>query len=194
MEMSVAAFTVSVAVPDMPSSVALIVVVPAMTPRAKPVADTVATAPFDDVHCADVVTSWCDPSLSVATAEYATVPPTPVLAMTGVTAIDTILAAVTVIAALLDRPFTRAVMVALPGLLALTTLPITGATVGALELKAATAVRSAGVGSEDLPRTTRAGDVPGGMAWGGGRAALGPRARVPLAGASGLHPARRRRP
>jgi len=48
--------------------------------------ETDATAPFAEVQVADDVTSWWLPSLSVATAENATVPPIPVLAVVGVTA------------------------------------------------------------------------------------------------------------
>src|SRR5260370_38670948 len=98
---------------------------------------------FVDVQIADEVTSWWLASLSVATAENATVPPTPVLAIAGVTAMELIVADVTVIEEVLVKPFTRAVIVAGPGATAVTTLPATAAVAGALELKVAAGVRSA---------------------------------------------------
>jgi hypothetical protein len=67
-ETSVAGVTVSVAVPATPASAARMVVVPGPTPRARPVAEMVATAVLVELHVTEVVTSWCVPSLSVATA------------------------------------------------------------------------------------------------------------------------------
>ncbi len=48
----------------------------------------------------------------------------------------------------LVNPFTRGVIVADPGAAAVTTLPVTAAVAGALELKVAVVVRSAVVASE----------------------------------------------
>ena len=47
---TVSAVTVTVAVPDLPSLVAVIVVVPAATPVTTPLDDTVATAELDVAH------------------------------------------------------------------------------------------------------------------------------------------------
>ena len=60
---SVAAVTVSVAVADNPPEVAVIVALPAPTPVARPVLDTVAMAFDEEVHDAVAVRSWVEPSL-----------------------------------------------------------------------------------------------------------------------------------
>jgi hypothetical protein len=63
MDVSVGVVTVSVAVPLMPLSDALIVEVPAATPVAIPVAATVAVAAVDEVHATLDVMFFEVPSL-----------------------------------------------------------------------------------------------------------------------------------
>lgn len=58
----------TVAFPDTPPYVALMVEVPLATEVANPVVETVATAVLLDAQVADVVTSWVDESEKVATA------------------------------------------------------------------------------------------------------------------------------
>jgi hypothetical protein len=148
METSVAVVMVRLAVPETESSVAWTVVDPAVSPRAWPDAETDATAPLPDAQVADVVTSWWVPLLSVATAVNATAAPIAVVAVVGVTAIDTMVAGVTVMAVALEKPPTLAVIVAAPGATAVTTLPATVAVAELFDVKAAIAVTSERVASE----------------------------------------------
>ena len=82
--------TVSCAVPEIPASVAVIVMgPPTPTPVAIPVpAPTVATSVFEDVHVDCVVTSFVELSENVPVAVNGCVPFTPIFAVLGVTAID----------------------------------------------------------------------------------------------------------
>jgi hypothetical protein len=82
--------TVSCAVPEIPASVAVIVMgPPTPTPFAIPVAaPTVATSVFDDIHVDCVVTSFVELSEKVPVAVNGCIPPTAILAVLGVTAID----------------------------------------------------------------------------------------------------------
>ena len=93
---SVAAVTVSVVDPLTLPLVALIVVVPAFSALAKPVALTVAVVVLEDAHVAVVVRFCVVPSLYVPVAVNCCVPPAATDGFTGVTAIDTSVAAVTV--------------------------------------------------------------------------------------------------
>jgi hypothetical protein len=74
---------------------------PGATPVTRPLADTVASALFDDVHVAVLVTSCVVPSDSVATAENWDVPP--IAGAAPVTAIDA-----TVDGAVEDPPHAKA--------------------------------------------------------------------------------------
>src|SRR5882724_2924917 len=69
----VAGVTVRFAVPATAPTAAEMVVTPGTTARARPPA-TVATLAFDELQVADVVMSWCVPSVSVAVAVKGTVP------------------------------------------------------------------------------------------------------------------------
>jgi hypothetical protein len=82
--------TVSCAVPLIVPSVALIVTVPPATPVARPVAaPTAAVSVFEDVHVDCVVTSFVELSENVPVAVNCCVAFTPIVALPGVTAIDT---------------------------------------------------------------------------------------------------------
>ena len=75
---------------------AWIVVVPSETPVAWPAASIVATLVADDVHVTDAVRSCVLPSVYVPVAVTATVLPIGVDGLTGVTSIETSVAAPTV--------------------------------------------------------------------------------------------------
>ncbi len=62
MPVSVAAVTVKAAVPWWPEKVAVIVLMPAATPVARPVVLIVAAAVLDDCQVAEEVTFWLVPS------------------------------------------------------------------------------------------------------------------------------------
>ena len=62
------AYQETVALPLTPPKVALMVEVPLATEVANPVVETVATVVLLEAHVADVVTSWVDESVKVATA------------------------------------------------------------------------------------------------------------------------------
>jgi hypothetical protein len=82
--------TVSCAVPLIVPSVAVIVTVPPATPVARPVAaPTVAVPVFEDVHADCVVTSFVELSENVPVAVNCCVAFTPIVALPGVTAIET---------------------------------------------------------------------------------------------------------
>ncbi len=82
--------TVSCAVPLIVPSVAVIVTVPPATPVARPVAaPTVAVPVFEDVHADCVVTSFVELSENVPVAVNCCVALMPIVAVGGVTAIDT---------------------------------------------------------------------------------------------------------
>jgi hypothetical protein len=78
---TVGAVTVSVAVAVNPSSVALMVVVPAVAPVASPPELTVATAVFDDAHVTPEVSAPVAPLLKVALAVNCWVAPAAMLAV-----------------------------------------------------------------------------------------------------------------
>src|SRR5262249_25441956 len=129
-------------------------------PRASPAAEMVATRVSDEVQVTEFVTSWWEPSVSVATAVKATVPAIPVVAVAGVTAVDMMRAGDTGVVARANRLFTRAVTTAGgPGEWAWVTLPLRE-TLGALELNVAGVVRSAVVPSEYVPVTISESRVP----------------------------------
>ena len=93
---SVAAFTVSVVLPEMEPEVARIVVEPAPTAVARPAVLIVATAPVEELHVAVLVRSCVVPSLNVPVALNCCVWPLVIEEFAGVTATDARVAAVTV--------------------------------------------------------------------------------------------------
>src|SRR5271156_6118781 len=95
---STAAVTVSVT-PGLvnPPDAAVMLVVPAATPVARPLDPLiVAAVGFDDVHTTPVVNGAVVPLLYFPVAVFCCVPPAAMLAVVGVTAIDCSVAAVTV--------------------------------------------------------------------------------------------------
>ena len=106
--------TVSVVDPLTVPKVALIVVVPVATLDASPCALMVAAAALEDVHVTVVVMSCVLLSLKVPVAVNCLVVPTAMLALAGVTAIETRAAAVTVSDAVPLIPAEVAVTVAVP--------------------------------------------------------------------------------
>src|SRR5438876_10018872 len=124
--------TVTVAVPFFPSLVAVSVAVPAATPVTRPLADTVATA---GALLAQVTTRpiSAEPFASFGVAVSCTVCPTRTLAVAGVTATEATGTFVTVIAAVPFWPSLLAVIVAVPGVPAVTSpFPLTVATAALL--------------------------------------------------------------
>ena len=80
--------TVRLAVPAMPLMVAEIVTVPLLTPVATPLAFTVATDDLLEVHLAEEVMFFCEPSLYDPVATKCWVWPTAIVAVAGETEID----------------------------------------------------------------------------------------------------------
>src|SRR5271165_257180 len=95
MDTSVAAVTVNVVLPEMAPLVALIVVLPAFSADAKPAPLIVAVAVLDEAHVTLAVRFCVELSLYVPVAVNCCVPPAATDGFTGVTAIDTSVAAVT---------------------------------------------------------------------------------------------------
>jgi hypothetical protein len=95
---------------------AVMLVVPAATPVARPLDPLiVAAAGFDDVHTTPVVNGAVVPLLYVPVAVYCCVTPAAMLAVVGVTAIDCSVAAVTVsVTPALVNPPDAAVMLVVP--------------------------------------------------------------------------------
>ncbi len=71
--------------PVAPEKVAVMVLVPALSALATP-PTTVATGVALDIQVADALTSWCVPSVSVASAVKVSVVPAGVVAISGNTA------------------------------------------------------------------------------------------------------------
>jgi hypothetical protein len=99
-----------------PPDAAVMLVVPAATPVARPLDPLiVAAAVFDDVHTTPVVNGAVVPLLYVPVAVYCCVTPAAMLAVVGVTAIDCSVAAVTVsVTPGLVNPPDAAVMLVVP--------------------------------------------------------------------------------
>jgi hypothetical protein len=112
----VAAGTVSVAIPAMPLTEAVMVVEPAAIAVASPAELIVATAAFAAVQLAIAVTLAVEPSLYVAIAVNCCVPPAATLALGGESVMDesVFVAAGTVSVAIPAAPFSEAVMVVEP--------------------------------------------------------------------------------
>ncbi len=140
---SVPAVTVSIAVPEAPRKVAVMVALPARAAVATPPAATVATVTALDVQVAEIVTSWCVPSDSVASAVKEMLVPTAVVTVAGRMAMAVTPRALTVIDAVAESVPTVAVMVAVPAATAVTTpAALTPAIVDADEVNVAPAVTS----------------------------------------------------
>lgn len=167
-EESVTAVTVRLAVPVMPLKAAEIAAVPTAKPVANPI-DPVAllneaTAILDEPHVASFVMSCFELSENVPVAAYCSVPPTLILAVVGVTAIETIVADVTVSTVVPETSPTLAMMLVVPAARPDASpyepalLP-TEATVVLEELQVAEAVRSLVVLSEYVPVAANCPDV-----------------------------------
>jgi hypothetical protein len=115
-----AAVTVTLAIPDLSSLVAVIVAVPAATPVTTPVAETVATPVLDELHVV-VLPVRVPPTASLRVAVSVWVAPTPTLAADGATVTLATGTIVTVIVALPDLPSLVAVAVAVPAAIPVTT-------------------------------------------------------------------------
>jgi hypothetical protein len=111
---SVAAVTVNVVLPEMAPLVALIVVLPAFSAEASPAALIVAVVVLDDAHVTLAVRFCVELSLYVPVAVNCCVPPAATDGFTGVTAIDTSVAAVTVSVVLPEMAPLVAEIVVLP--------------------------------------------------------------------------------
>src|SRR6185436_15199723 len=117
---TVAIVTVTVAVPDFPSLVAVIVAVPGATPFTTPLGVTVAMAPLLVVQTMERPVSVL-PLASCVTALSVVVPRTNAVAVDGETVTVATGGAVTVTVAVPDLPSLCAVIVTVPGATALTT-------------------------------------------------------------------------
>jgi hypothetical protein len=118
MDTSVGAVTVSVVLPTMAPLVALIVLLPAFSADAKPALLIVAVVVLDDAHVTLAVMFCVELSLYVPVAVNCCVLPAATDGFTGVTAIDTSVAAVTVSVVLPTIAPLVALMVVLPDLIA----------------------------------------------------------------------------
>lgn len=98
-----------------------IVVVPVPAVEASPEGLTMATFGSEEVHFAKRVMSCEDPSLMLAVAVNACELPSVIELLDGATAIEVMVAFVTVMSALPTMPFNRAVTVVDPGAIALST-------------------------------------------------------------------------
>jgi hypothetical protein len=139
--------TVSDALEEKPPKLTVIVAVPLERPVAEP-ATTVATLGTLEVQAAEAVTSETVPSEYVAVALNATVPPTEVFATLGEMESETSFAGVTVSVVAPPTAPTLAVIIVDPAEIAVATLPLVVATIGALEVQVAAAVTSPVLPSE----------------------------------------------
>src|SRR5271166_5891740 len=114
MDTSVAAVTVNVVLPETLPLVALIVVLPALSAEARPPPLIVAVVVLDDAHVTLAVRFCIELSLYVPVAVNCCVPPAATDGFTGVTAMDTSVAAVTVNVVLPETLPLVALIVVLP--------------------------------------------------------------------------------
>lgn len=124
--------TVTTAVPDLPSLVAVIVMLPGANAVTRPAADTVATDGFDDPQITERPVR-VPPVPSLGTAESAKVVPTTTLLELGETTTEATGAAVTVTVEIAERPSIVTSILAVPTPIPVTTpAPETVATAGAV--------------------------------------------------------------
>jgi hypothetical protein len=110
-----AVVTVNVVAPTTGPKVALIMLVPAPTPVAKPAAEIVAAAVVPDAHVTEDVRTWVVVSVYVPVATNCCVADWAMAGLAGVTAIDCSAAAVTVNTSAGEvTPFSEAVMLLVP--------------------------------------------------------------------------------
>src|SRR5271166_4381095 len=114
MDTSVAAVTVNVVLPETLPLVALIVVLPALSAEARPPPLIVAVVVLDDAHVTLAVRFCVELSEYVPVAVNCCVPPAATDGFTGVTAMDTSVAAVTVSVVLAEMAPLVAEIVVLP--------------------------------------------------------------------------------
>ena len=114
-EIKVPEFTVRIVLPETVPKVAVMVAVPPETAVASPLLLTVATSVFDEFQVACVVISKLAPSEKVPMAVNCSVSPTAGIGAAGVTVIEDRVAGVTVRVALPSIPPELAVMVTVPG-------------------------------------------------------------------------------
>ena len=133
-EVKVACVTVSPVEPVTESKLALMVVLPLAFAVAVP-PFMLATAAFDDFQAARLLRFWLLPSLNVPVAKNTLLVPEAIAALTGLTAIETSVAEVTVkVVEAVKEPFV-AVIVVVPGCWLTATLPLMVATAGFDELQ-----------------------------------------------------------
>jgi spore maturation protein SpmB len=114
-EIKVPEFTVRIVLTETVPKVAVMIAVPPETAVAKPLLLTVATSVFDEFQVACVVISKLAPSEKVPMAVNCSVSPTAGIGAAGVTVIEDRVAGVTVRVALPSIPPELAVMVTVPG-------------------------------------------------------------------------------
>jgi hypothetical protein len=114
-EIKVPEFTVRIVLAETVPKVAVMITVPPETAVARPLLLTVATSVFDEFQVACVVISKLAPSEKVPMAVNCSVSPTAGIGAAGVTVIEDRVAGVTVRVALPSIPPELAVMVTVPG-------------------------------------------------------------------------------
>ena len=136
-EVSTAAVTVTVVVPDTPARVAVIVALPTPVPVTRPwlpgASLTVASDGAEETQVTNAVRFWVVPSEKSPVAMSCSLVPSAIEELGGVIVIAVSTAAVTVTAVVPDTPPKVALIVALP-----TPLPVTRPRLGAVLLTAAT--------------------------------------------------------
>jgi len=164
MEDRIAEVTVRVVLPGMVPEMAVMVAVPATAAVAKPLRLTVATGVLDEIQMTSVVISWVVPSEYNPEAANCRVTPPGMLGLAGVTDIEDRVAEVTVRVAFPEVAPEAAVMVVIPGAMAVAKpLRSTAATDVLDEVQMTCGVISKLVPSEYVPEATNCGVNPTGM-------------------------------
>jgi hypothetical protein len=163
-EARVADVTARVVLPEIVPAVAVMVAVPGAMAVAKPWLSTVATDVLDELQVMRPVISWLVPSEYTPKAANWVVSPTGTLGLTGVTDMEAKVAEVTVRIALAGNPPAVAVMVAVPGAMAVARPWLsTVATDVFAEAQVTCAVISLLVPSEYAPEAANCWVTPTGM-------------------------------
>jgi hypothetical protein len=143
MEDSVAEVTVKVVFPEMLPEVAVMVAVPGVMGVPSPLLLIDATDGLEDCQVTCVVISWLVPSEYVPEAVNCSASPTGMLGLAGVTAMEDSVAEVTVRVVFPPKSPVMALMVAVPGVIAVARpLGVTVTTDGLVELQATCVVMS----------------------------------------------------
>ena len=164
MEDRIAEVTVRVVLPGIVPEMAVMVAVPATAAVAKPLRLTVATGVLDEIQMTSVVISWVVPSEYKPEAANCRVTPPGMLGLAGVTDMEDRVAEVTVRVAFPEVAPEAAVMVVIPGAMAVAKPLLSTAATDVLdEVQMTCGVISKRVPSEYVPEAANCGVNPTGM-------------------------------